>query len=122
MIGSGVAHADDVGGPPTEMKPRFVTRCTFSHRLADDPIVRPGQPGASHSHDFFGNRTTNANSTLEDDEEGHDDLQEPARPVRVLDPEPQGRTASTVNPTQVSVYYSSNGKPFDQDQDARRRA
>ena len=49
MIGSGVAHADDVGGPPAEMKPRFVTRCTFSHRLADDPIVHPGQPGASHS-------------------------------------------------------------------------
>jgi hypothetical protein len=29
----------------------------------DDPIVFPGQPGASHMHDFFGNETTNAYST-----------------------------------------------------------
>ena len=43
---------------------RFVTRCTFSHRLADDPIVKPNQPGLSHSHDFFGNVTTDAASTL----------------------------------------------------------
>ena len=37
----------------------FVTQCDFSHRLPDDPIVFPGQPGASHSHDFTGNRSTN---------------------------------------------------------------
>jgi hypothetical protein len=30
----------------------------------DDPIVRPGQPGASHSHDFFGNTGTSPFSTL----------------------------------------------------------
>lgn len=43
----------------------FTTVCTFSHRLADDPIVRPGEPGASHDHDFFGNTSTTADSTLE---------------------------------------------------------
>ena len=43
---------------------RFVTRCTYSHTLSDDPIVHPNQPGASHSHDFFGNKTTDAFSTL----------------------------------------------------------
>jgi hypothetical protein len=32
---------------------------------SDDPIVRPGQPGASHLHTFFGNTGTNANSTAE---------------------------------------------------------
>jgi hypothetical protein len=42
---------------------RFWLRCAPSHRLADDPIRYPGQPGASHLHDFFGNRTTNAAST-----------------------------------------------------------
>ncbi len=31
----------------------------------DDPIVFPNQPGASHSHDFFGNTTTSATSTQE---------------------------------------------------------
>lgn len=40
-----------------------VSRCGFSHRAGDDPIVKPGQPGAAHSHDFFGNTTTNAFST-----------------------------------------------------------
>jgi hypothetical protein len=43
---------------------QFVVRCPFSHTLPDDPIVVPGQPGASHSHDFFGNVTVNANSTV----------------------------------------------------------
>ena len=43
----------------------FVSVCTFSHRGPDDPIVKPNQPGASHSHDFFANVTTAANSTLD---------------------------------------------------------
>lgn len=43
----------------------FHADCDFSHRLSDDPIVFPGQPGVSHSHDFFGARTTDAFSTPE---------------------------------------------------------
>jgi len=43
----------------------FRSTCAFSHTAMDDPIVKPGQPGASHSHEFFGNRTTNAGSTYE---------------------------------------------------------
>jgi hypothetical protein len=42
---------------------RFWLTCQLSHRAPDDPIAWPGLPGASHSHDFFGNVTTNANST-----------------------------------------------------------
>ncbi|MGI8593155.1 MAG: DUF1996 domain-containing protein [Solirubrobacteraceae bacterium] len=42
----------------------FRADCLFSHRKMDDPIVRPGLPGAFHSHDFFGNRSTDARSTL----------------------------------------------------------
>jgi len=42
----------------------FIGNCGFSHRSMDDPIVFPGQPGASHDHSFVGNRTTNAFSTL----------------------------------------------------------
>jgi len=42
----------------------FVENCRFSHRADDDPIVFPGQPGASHNHSFVGNRTTNAFSTF----------------------------------------------------------
>jgi hypothetical protein len=37
--------------------------CNFVKRAADDPIVYPRKPGAAHSHDFFGNPSTNAYST-----------------------------------------------------------
>ena len=40
----------------------FAVRCDFSHRAPDDPIAHPGHPGAAHSHDFFGNRSTSARS------------------------------------------------------------
>src|SRR5918994_4152103 len=41
----------------------FVVRCGFSHRAKVDPIVTPGGK-AHHMHDFFGNKTTSADSTL----------------------------------------------------------
>lgn len=40
--------------------PRFESVCPYSHTANDDPIVHFGDPGASHSHDFFGNTSTNA--------------------------------------------------------------
>ncbi len=42
---------------------RFWLTCRLSHRLQDDPIALPGRPGAAHNHDFFGNVTTDADST-----------------------------------------------------------
>ena len=41
----------------------FNAPCRFSHRAPDDPIVFPGDRGASHMHDFLGNSSTNARST-----------------------------------------------------------
>lgn len=41
----------------------FLSVCLPSHVAKDDPIVHPGEPGASHQHEFFGNTTTDANST-----------------------------------------------------------
>jgi hypothetical protein len=37
--------------------------CEASHLAYDDPIVYPGQTGAAHLHQFFGNTLTDANST-----------------------------------------------------------
>ncbi len=42
---------------------QFRMACQYSHFAYDDPIVFPGQPGASHLHMFFGNTLANANST-----------------------------------------------------------
>jgi hypothetical protein len=52
-----------VSGPPTTHG-EFVAHCPLSHRSNDDPIVHPGQPGTAHQHDFLGNITTDAMSTL----------------------------------------------------------
>jgi len=41
----------------------FRVMCGFSHSADDDPIMAPGQPGASHSHMFFGNEGANAFAT-----------------------------------------------------------
>jgi uncharacterized protein DUF1996 len=38
-------------------------KCDLSHRAPDDPIVFPAQAGRSHMHDFFGNVSSDANSS-----------------------------------------------------------
>lgn len=50
--------------PPVSDIGAFRTSCTFSHMSFDDPIVFPGQSGASHLHTFFGNSLTSATSTV----------------------------------------------------------
>jgi Domain of unknown function (DUF1996) len=40
----------------------FRIECEFTHRAQVDPVVAPGHTSA-HMHDFFGNISTNANST-----------------------------------------------------------
>jgi hypothetical protein len=64
-------HASTANGQPDEViagaqgaDPQFVVECAYSHAAADDPIVHPGMPDASHLHVFFGNVTTDANSNL----------------------------------------------------------
>jgi hypothetical protein len=49
------AHAENV----------VTLSCSYSHSAMDDPILFFGQRGASHMHDFFGSRTTNASSTAQ---------------------------------------------------------
>jgi hypothetical protein len=46
--------------------PEFRADCQYSHSLADDPIVFPGLPGASHMHSFVGNNATAAGTAAED--------------------------------------------------------
>ena len=44
----------------------FVATCQPSHIASDDPILRPGIPGASHEHQFFGSRGVAAESVIAD--------------------------------------------------------
>jgi hypothetical protein len=45
-------------------EPRFQVRCDHSHLAQEDPIVAPGER-SEHMHEFFGNTTTNKDSTYE---------------------------------------------------------
>jgi hypothetical protein len=96
---------------PTRAPARFVARCLYSHTLSDDPIVKYNQPGASHSHDFFGNRTTNAASTLQSLSKGgttcinRRDKSGYWVPSLTVD-------GQTVLPRFASIYYANAGKPY----------
>ncbi|GAA4250496.1 DUF1996 domain-containing protein [Dactylosporangium darangshiense] len=46
--------------------PEFRADCQYSHSAADDPIVFPGLPGASHMHSFVGNKATGAGTQVGD--------------------------------------------------------
>jgi len=50
--------------PSSPMVMNFTVRCPFSHTANLDPIVMPGMSGMGHQHEFFGNTSTNENSTL----------------------------------------------------------
>ena len=60
--GGALVLVSTAAAPPVEVA-EFVARCGFSHRANDDPIVHPGRRGASHSHDFFGARSTDHRTT-----------------------------------------------------------
>ena len=113
----GVATESAAGGAatpsmdPSRAPARFVARCFSSHTLSDDPIVKPNQPGASHSHDFFGNKTTNAASTLASMSKGGTTC------INRLDKSGYWVPSLTVNgqtvlPRVASIYYANAGKPF----------
>lgn len=51
------------GDPPAPTLEILSVFCYSSHQTRDDPIMSPGQPGASHLNQFLGARTTSADST-----------------------------------------------------------
>lgn len=65
----GLTITGPVGGRSASASPDpsagWLVGCGFSHRAPDDPIVSPGMTGMGHSHDFFGNETTDRDSTVD---------------------------------------------------------
>jgi hypothetical protein len=59
-----LASAPTASAASFEHGASFAVRCNFSHREKVDPIRVPGGP-SGHMHDFFGNITTNENSTYQ---------------------------------------------------------
>jgi hypothetical protein len=63
ILGVGVLAGVSPAAALAAVHGQFRVSCPYSHSKTDDPIVYPDQPGASHLHDFFGNRTVGAFST-----------------------------------------------------------
>jgi hypothetical protein len=91
------------GGPG-----QFVVRCRYSHTNMDDPIVFPGQPGASHMHDFFGNTTVDAASTVDSMLAGDTTCRAASDTAGYWTPTPLlgGRQ---LQPTVMRIYYIGAG-------------
>ena len=95
---------------------RFLVDCSYSHSLSDDPIGLPGMPGESHFHDFFGNVTTEADSTLESHLAGATLCEHSADTAGYWTPAlfrngvqilPEGEGPSGVN-VRTRIYYSNS--------------
>jgi hypothetical protein len=91
-------------------RPNFVSACRYSHSAPDDPIVFPGQEGASHLHDFFGNTSTDADSTYGSLQASGDtscriDADTAAYWVPAL-----YDSGARVTPVRTLVYYTPGGK------------
>ncbi|MDT7788075.1 MAG: hypothetical protein QOF58_6494, partial [Pseudonocardiales bacterium] len=86
----------------------FVADCQLSHRLPDDPIVLPNLAGASHSHDFFGNHSTNARSTQQS-LEGQTGNCNPAVDISSYWVPTMYRNNTEIAPTGITFYYLGEG-------------
>ncbi|HEX8867308.1 MAG TPA: DUF1996 domain-containing protein, partial [Lentzea sp.] len=86
----------------------FLADCQLSHRLPDDPIVLPNLPGASHSHDFFGNHSTNARSTQQS-LEGQTGNCNPAVDISSYWVPTMYRNDTAIAPAIITFYYLGEG-------------
>lgn len=88
---------------------RAKVTCNWSHTLADDPIVHPGEPGASHSHEFFGNTTTDAFSTTASLAAAPTTCNNPADHAGYWQPTLL-EDGQRVQPSRMTAYYRLGGK------------
>ena len=101
--------------PAKEVRPRatagsgeFFFPCAYSHRAMDDPIVFPGQSGASHMHDFIGNESTDAKSTADSLAAASTTCRESKDKSAYWFPE-LIRNGNQVTPYKAQVYYRNPG-------------
>ena len=94
-------------------EPSFVVKCEFSHRAQVDPIVDFGKTTSFHMHDFFGNTTTDENSTYDTLRAGGTNCDDPGDTAAYWAPtlswtDSSGTTERTASITRF--YYRLGGK------------
>jgi hypothetical protein len=83
---------------------RFI--CNAAQLSYDDPIVYPGQPGAAHLHQFFGNTQANAHSTYQTlRTSGDSTCNNPLNRSAYWIPAMMDGRGQVVRPDYVSIYY-----------------
>ncbi len=107
LVGGGAVPRSSASEPTGNF--RFF--CEPSHLAYDDPIVKPGQPGASHLHLFFGNTATSASSTFQSlRTSGHGSCQGgPLNRSAYWIPALFDQQGNVRLPEHIAVYYKGNG-------------
>ena len=91
----------------------FVVKCNFHHRDQVDPIVDFGKATSFHMHDFYGNTTTDENSTYQTLRAGGTNCDDPGDTAAYWAPtlswtDSSGTTERTASITRF--YYRLGGK------------
>ena len=104
---AGAASGPAAPGSKTKLKgSNFYSNCRFSHTAPDDPIVYPGQPGASHLHQFYGNTSADAYSTYSSlRENGSSTCMSPLNRSAYWMPALLNGAGYVVRPDYVAIYY-----------------
>lgn len=100
----GVAPDQPRSGPQGAVG-QFAVRCDWSHSSFDDPIVHPGHGGRSHRHDFFGNVTTDADSTYDELRAGDTTCTQRLDTATYWAPSLLGADGRPVQPVGATAYY-----------------
>jgi hypothetical protein len=84
---------------------QFVVECELSHLAFDDPIVSPGQPGASHLHQFFGNAEVDTHSEYDQIIGAATTCDEPRDTASYWAPALLDAAGKRVEPLGLTAYY-----------------
>lgn len=103
--GDGFAAPDRVVAGPQGAHGQFVVECSFEGQRPDDPIVHPGQPGASHLHQFFGARDVTATSEWAELLDGGTTCDQAADTASYWTPALIGVGGRPVEPIKAIAYY-----------------
>ena len=89
-------------------EPRFQVRCRPTHVAKVDPIVAPGRR-SEHQHEFFGNRSTNKDSTYRSMRRGSTNCSAKADTAGYWAPTVCRQDDTRVKATSLLIYY--RGEP-----------
>ena len=99
------AAPDQVIAGPQGGRGQFAVECAFDRFLPDDPIVFPGQPGASHLHQFFGATGVTADSTYDQLVAGDTTCEQPLDTAAYWAPALLDAEHQPVEPLRAVAYY-----------------